>query len=187
MTMTRTRRRAKFLAVLPLWLTALACAHKNPPPDFAYDHATSFANLTTYAWFDDPSWKMPGGNSIVDGQFVDRTVRQSVDAALQKKGYRKIEGADPSFYVAYSTDAAGVASQDKWGVYNWWSWSYIGYSGTKYQKAGTLVLDIRDAKRALVWRGARTALVGSNPEALARDIDGAVRLLLAEFPPTKEK
>ena len=26
---------------------ALACAHKNPPPDFAYDHAVSFTGLKT--------------------------------------------------------------------------------------------------------------------------------------------
>jgi hypothetical protein len=174
-------------AILSALTATAACAHKNPPPDFAYDHATSFANLQTYAWFVDPAWKIPQGNSIVDGQFIDRNVRQDVDAVLQKKGYRKIESGDPSFFVAYHTDAAGVLSQDKYGVYNWWSWSYVGYAGTEYQKRGMLVLDVRDSRKELVWRGARTAALGSNPEALARDIDAAVALLLAEFPPpTKE-
>jgi hypothetical protein len=166
---------------------ASGCAHKNPPPDFAYDHATSFANLTTYAWFDDPTWTMPQGNSIVDGQFIDRNVRQAVDASLQKKGYRKLEGGEPTFYVAYHPNAAGVLSQDKWGVYNWWSWSYVGYAGTKWQKQGNLVLDVRDSRKALVWRGARTAMIGSNPEELKKDIDAAVALLLAEFPPQPAK
>ncbi len=175
-------------ALLSLLALASACAHKNPPPDFAYDHATSFAGLTTFAWYADPTWKMPQGNSIVDGQFIDRNVRQSVDAALQKKGYRKVDGPEATFYVAYHTDAAGVLSQDKYGVYNWWSWTYVGYYGTKYEKQGTLVLDVRDSHRALIWRGARTAVVGTNPEALGRDIEGAVDLLLDEFPPpTKEK
>jgi Domain of unknown function (DUF4136) len=170
-------------AILTALSAATACAHKNPPPDFAYDHATSFANLQTYAWWADPSWKMPQGNSIVDGQFLDRHIREDVDAALQKKGYRKVESGTPSFYVAYHTDAAGVLSQDKYGVYNWWSWAYVGYAGTKYQKQGMLVLDVRDDRKELVWRGARTATIGSNPDALARDIDAAVALLLAEFPP----
>ena len=130
---------------------------------------------------------MPQGNSIVDGQFIDRNVRQSVDAALQKKGYRKTDGGPASFFVAYHTDAAGVLSQDKYGVYTWWSWAYVGYAGTTYQKQGTLVLDVRDPRRALIWRGARTAIIGTNPEALAKDIDGAVALLLAEFPPPKKE
>jgi len=173
-------------ALLLALSTVLACAHKNPPPDFAYDHATSFAGLTTYAWYDDPNWKMPQGNSIVDGQFIDRHVREAVDARLLKKGYRKVEGGAPSFFVAYHTDAAGVLSQDKYGVYSWWNWSYVDYYGTKYRKQGMLALDIRNARRELIWRGTRIVMVGTNPDALAKDIDSATSLLLGEFPPTKE-
>jgi hypothetical protein len=176
-------RRAILLA-LP---TALACAHKNPPPDFAYDHATSFAGLTTYAWYDDPTWKMPQGNSIVDGQFIDRHVREAVNQDLQKKGYRKVETGDPSFFVAYHTDAAGVLSQDKYGVYGWWNWSYVDYYGTKYRKQGMLALDIRNGRKELVWRGTRIVMVGTNPDELAKDIDRAAALLLDEFPPPPAK
>ncbi len=174
-------------AILLLSAATFACAHKNPPPDFAYDHTASFAGLTTYAWFDDPNWTMPGGNSIVDGQFIDRHVREDVDAALQKKGYRKLEGGAANFFVAYNTNPAGVLSQDKWGIYSWWNWAYVGYAGTKYRKQGNLVIDVRDSAKKLVWRGARTAMVGTNPEELARDIDNAVDLLLAEFPPPPAK
>jgi hypothetical protein len=175
-------RNLRLIAVLLLAAAITACAHKNPPPDFAYDHTASFSGLQTYGWFQEPGWQMPGGNSIVDGQFVDRHVREAVDAALQKKGMRRVdEGAD--MYIGYSTNPAGVMSQDKWGVYTWWSWSYVGYAGTKYRKQGTLVLDIRDRQKKLVWRGARTVMVGTNPEGLARDIDNAVKLLLSSFPP----
>ncbi len=177
---TKGLQRSTILIGLAL---TLACAHKNPPPDFAYDHAASFAGLKTYAWFEDPAWEMPQGNSIVDGQFLDRNVRKSVDAALAKKGYVKTDGASASFYVSYHGNNAGVLSQDKYGVYNWWSWGYIGYTGTKYQKQGTLVLDVRDSQKKLVWRGARTAMIGTNPEELAKDIDRAVGVLLAKFPP----
>ena len=57
---------------------------------------------------------MPQGNSIVDGQFIDRNVREAVNDTLQKKGYVKVD-KDASFYVAYHADAAGVLCQDKWG------------------------------------------------------------------------
>jgi len=171
-------------ALIPLALSgAIACAHKNPPPDFSYNHSANFAGLTTYSWYEDPTWKMPQGNSIVDGQFIDRHVRESVDAELQKKGYRKIDGGSPSFFVAYHTDAAGVVSQDRYGVYGWWNWGYVDYYGTKYRKQGMLALDVRSAGRELIWRGARIAMVGTNPDALAKDIDSAVDLLLKEFPP----
>ena len=67
---------------------ALGCAHKNPPPDFAYDHAASFAGLKTYAWFDDPNWVMPQGNSIIDGQFIDRNVRAGRQRHAAEEGLR---------------------------------------------------------------------------------------------------
>lgn len=174
---------SRLAALAALFSTALACAGKNPPPDFAYDRAASFANLQTYAWFDDPDWKMPGGGSIVDGRFVDEHVRQAVNENLQKKGLRLLESGDPSIYVAYHTDPGGVLSQDKWGVYSWWNMAYVGYAGTKYRKQGNLVLDIRDANKKLVWRGIRTAMLGTDPDGIARDIDKATALLLASFPP----
>ena len=161
---------------------ALGCAHKNPPPDFAYDHAASFAGLKTYAWFDDPNWVMPQGNSIIDGQFIDRNVRQAVNDTLTKKGYVLVD-KNASFYVAYHGGAAGVLSQDKWGTYSWWNVYYIDYAGTKYRKQSNLTLDIRDDKYKLIWRGARTAMIGTNPDELKRDIENAVELLLKSFPP----
>lgn len=177
--MLKTLRRSALLLSLA---AALGCAHKNPPPDFAYDHAVSFAGLNTYAWFDDPTWVMPQGNSIVDGQFIDRNVRQAVDDALAKKGYVKVD-RDASFFVAYHVGAAGVLSQDKWGVYSWWNVYYVAYGGTNWAKQGNLVLDIRDDKSKLIWRGSRTAIIGTNPDALKKDIDNAAALLLASFPP----
>jgi hypothetical protein len=34
-----------------------------------------------------------------------------------------------------------------------------------------------------VWRGFKQAIIGTNPEALGRDIDDAVDDLLGKFPP----
>ena len=158
----------------------LACAGK-PTVNFAYDHAASFQGLKTYAWFDDPNFQMPGGNSIVDGQFVDKRVRAAVEKELGKQGYTKSESGEADIYVSYSTNPAGVVSQDKFGRYAWWSPTYVG--GTKYRKEGSLVLVIRDKSHKLVWRGFKQAILGTNPEALGRDIDDAVDDLLSKFPP----
>jgi len=158
----------------------LACAGK-PTLHFASDPAARFDHLRTWAWYDDPTFQMPGGGSIVDGRFVDEHVRAAVDRGLTKKGLQRVETGQADLNVAYHTDTVGVVSQDKFGGYDWWS-GYV-YVGAKYQKKGALTLDIRDAKYKLVWRGEMEAIVGRNPEAIARDIDNAVAELLSKFPP----
>jgi hypothetical protein len=116
----------------------------------------------------------------VDGRFIDEHVRAAVEKEMQKKGYAKTEST-ADIYISYSTNPAGVASQDKFGRYGWWSPTLVG--GTKYQKEGSLVLDVRDRDHKLVWRGFKQAILGTSPEALARDIDDAVDDLLGKFPP----
>lgn len=193
-------------AILFFVCAALAAAQKKAPPDFAYDPEASFTGLKSYAWFDDPKSVMPGGNAIVDGQFIDRSVRQAVEAELARKGFTKVE-KDASFYVAYHESDSGGLSQDKWGVYSWWTGFSIGGgewypragsdtvtlppsdaafavdTGTKYRRNSALVLDIRDSQGKLIWRGARMAKNGTNPHDLARAIDHAVARLLSQFPP----
>lgn len=167
-----------------LVLSVLACAGK-PTINFSYDRSASFAGLKTYAWYDDPNFQMPGGFSIVDGQFVDRHVREAIESELAKRGYVKSQSGEADVYVSYSTNPAGVVSQDKFGRYGWWQ--PIQTSGTKYRKEGSLVIDIRNREHRLVWRGFKQAILGTNPEAIARDIDDAVKDLLGEFPPKEPK
>jgi hypothetical protein len=160
---------------------AAACAGA-PKYDYAFDPNFRFVPPKTYAWYDDPDFKMPGGSSIVDGKFVDETVRRSIEETLKKKGVAPVAaGATPDIYVSYSTRADGVASQDKWGSYNWWSGTIT--TGAKYRKGGTLFIDIRDSNHKLVWRGLKSALLGTNPDAVRRDIEDAVSDLLREYPP----
>ena len=183
----------------------LACAHKTPRPDFAYDHSASFEGLKSYAWFDDPKWAMPDGNSIVDGQFMDRTIREAVNESLTKKGFEKVE-KDPSFYVAYREGSAAGLSQDKWDLSTqrpaacppdcYISTDYgisigtpdlspasVADTGTRYRKQLVVEVNVRDSGRRLVWRGVRTTGIGTNPREVARDLKDAVASLLAKFPP----
>jgi hypothetical protein len=159
---------------------AYGCAGK-PTLQFASDPNARFEGLRTFAWFDDPSFQVPRGGSVVDGQFIDRNIRDAVDRDLTKKGFQKAASGKADFSVAYHVDQVGVASQDKFGGYDWWS-GYI-YVGAKYRKEGSLTLDVRDAGNKLIWRANKTAIIGTNPEAVKRDIDDAVGDLLAKFPP----
>jgi hypothetical protein len=117
------------------------------------------------------------------GRQVPRRAHPAVEANLEKKGYRKARGAEADILVAYHTGQSGVASQDEYGVYNWWWFPVYVYQGSDYEKERTLVIDVRDARRRLVWRGAIQRLEGTNPEAVAREIDRTVADLLSRFPP----
>lgn len=171
----------RILALLAI-AGALACAGK-PTLVFAADPAARFENLKTFAWYDDPKFQMPHGGSIVDGQFIDRNVREAVEKHLRKKGFEPARSGNADLYVSYHTEATGVVSQDEFGGYDWWTGTIVVDS--RYQKKGALTLDIRDSSKKLVWRGSKETIVGTNPEALARDIDDAVRDLLSRFPPQR--
>lgn len=186
-------------AILLLLCAAVTAAKKGSPPNPVYDPAANFAVPRTYAWLEGPAGARPEGNSIVDAQFVDRHVRAAVEANLGRKGFAKV-AKDPSFYVAYREDSAGGMSQDQWDLPSKYvidePWlqagelqqptpnpAFVPDSGTKYRKRSTLVLDILDSQKKLVWRGTRTSSTGTNPDELARGIDRAVARLLEKFPP----
>ncbi len=73
-----------------------ACRGTHPPPVYAWDQAANFSGMKTYAWYDGPGFKIPHGDSIIDGQFIDRTVRQAVDETLAKRGFQKVDEANAS-------------------------------------------------------------------------------------------
>ena len=99
---------------------AASCAGK-PTLQFASDPNPRFEGLRTFGWYVDPSFQVPRGGSIVDGQFIDRNIRDAVDRDLTKKGFQKAASGTADFSVAYHVDQVGVASQDKFGGYAWWS------------------------------------------------------------------
>lgn len=193
-------------AILLCLAAVVACAERLPPAEVEWDHAATFTGLKTYAWYADPAWVMPKGNSIVDGAFIDRSVRAAVDEKLRKDGYILVSGGDASFYVAYQEGAAGGLSQGKWGAYSSQFNSYSpteaqgvdpkpdpatislfppqdNYATTKYEKKETFLLAIRDSDRRIVWRAERTGWTGTNPDSLRKDIEHSVDVLLARFPP----
>jgi hypothetical protein len=168
-------------ALATVLAATLACAGA-PSYDYAFDPAFRFTTPKTYAWYDDPNFKPPGGGAIVDGRFVDENIRRAIDETLQKKGVQPAAaGATPDIYVSYSTRAEGASSQDRVSSYSWWSGLYE--TSTKYRQGGTLWISIRDSQQKLIWRGLKSALLGTSPDALRGDINRAVSELLAEYPP----
>jgi hypothetical protein len=170
------------IATAALAVFAAACGGTHPKPVFAWDHKISFVNLKSYAWYADPSkYKMPHGDSIIDGAFLDAHIRSAVDDALRKKGYQKVDAASANMLVAYSSGDTGVGEHDEYGNYEW----ATGYVvATNWEKERTVTVDIRDSTKKLIWRGSIDRVEGSNPDAVARELDREIDTLISHFPPT---
>ena len=171
----------KRIAILLPVLLAVAACHSDPPPQFAWDKAVSFASVKTYAWYDGPPFKYPQGGGMVDGRFIDDHVRRAVEKELARKGYSKVDSGTPDVFVTYHTSQDSIVDHDVYGAYGWWS-PYI-HVASNYYKEGTLALDIRDPSKKLVWRGMLGTFIGRNPEELNDRIEKSVAKLLEKFPP----
>jgi hypothetical protein len=83
--------------------------------------------------------------------------------------------------VAYSSGDTGVGERDEYGNYEW----ATGYVvATNWEKERTVTVDIRDSTKKLIWRGSIDRLEGSNPDAVARELDREIDTLISHFPPT---
>jgi hypothetical protein len=181
-------RRARLLAaavtVAALLGLALACAGTHPAPRFAQDPNADLSPPRTYAWGDRPGLRKPHGDSIVDGAFLDKRIRDAVERELAAHGYRPAPpGQPPDLLVSYQTGQDGVGSADEWGTYSWWSFPVYVYEGSEYEKERVLTIELRDAGHKLQWRGQVVRLEGTNPEAVGREIDREVSELLSHLPP----
>lgn len=178
--MTRTIRGLLLLGAVAA-LFAVACQGTHPKPVFAYDHAATFTQLKTWAWYDDPTFKTPHGDSIIDGAFLDGHIRSAIEEALRHKGYDAVNPTNASMLVAYHTGDTGVGEHDEFGNYEWWTGNVIA---TNWEKERTVTIDIRNSSRKLIWRGQIARLEGSNPDRVARELNREVATLLSHFPPS---
>src|SRR5262249_43498823 len=87
--------------VYALGLAAWAGTH--PKPVYAWDKAANFATMKSWAWYEDPTFKIPHGDSIIDGAFLDGHIRSAIDDALRHKGYEKVKPELATMWVSYKT------------------------------------------------------------------------------------
>ena len=137
-----------------------------------FDHAVNFRAFKTWAWYPQQPKDAEGGPAKGYESFLDKRMRAAVTAEMTAKGLTEVAvNAAPDIYVAYSARV-----EDKQQVspyYNGMGYPYgYGYGGYGYgrgyspvtqYKAGTVVIDIVDARRKeLAWRGTGQAQVNQN-------------------------
>jgi hypothetical protein len=177
------------LAAVALLLGPSACssaARVGVTNDF--DHAVNFRAFKTWAWYPQQPKDAEGGPAKGYESFLDKRMRAAVAAEMTAKGLTEVATA-PDIYIAYSARV-----EDKQQVspyYNGLGYPYgygYGYYGRAYSpvtqyKAGTVVIDIIDARRKeLAWRGTGQAQVDQNTidEAETHRI---VNGILSTYPP----
>ncbi len=161
-------------------LYAAACAGTHPKPVYAWDHSAAFATMKNWAWYDDPTFHVPHGDAVIDGAFLDGHIRSAIDTALRHRGYDKVNANNATMFVGYHTGDVGVSERDEFGNYEWWTGAVVA---TDWEKERTVTVDIRNHDHKLVWRGQIERLEGSNPDAVARELNREINTLLSHFPP----
>jgi len=156
-----------------------ACRGTHPPPVYAWDKAADFAGMKTYAWYEPPGFQIPRGDSIIDGQFIDRTVKDSVNEALGKRGFQLVPAANASMLVGYGTGDTRVSDQVK----DWNAAVLTGYEVDMYEKSRQVIIDIYSPAKALIWQGSITRLEGEDPAQAGREMRSEIDTLLSHFPP----
>lgn len=107
-------------------------------------------------------------------------IRTDLEQSFAGRGYT--ESANPDFLVAYYGGTGDVITVKAY-PYGYSGMSNVGKMNVTDYPAGTLVVDVVDAKtNQLVWRGQGVNRIPNNSDLYSRQIAVAVRDIVAQFP-----
>lgn len=185
-----------FFTIL-LLVTFVGCSSISTTTD--YDPTVDFSKYKTYMWF---AGEMPADDELSKYPLVKKRIANSVEKALEAKGYTK--GTKDSFDFVVILHA-GTKERVQMNTYNYGGYGYGGYGGgwgggygggmsttdVNYYDEATVIVDIADAeKKELAWRGTATGIVRKSQKEQSEaqaDADEVINKILADFPPEKEK
>ncbi len=197
---TRFLARPAALAVMGLTLAlgATSCATSaNVAATSDFDHAVNFRAYKTWAWYPKQANDTEGGPARGYESFTDQRIRDAVTKDLTAKGLTEVAGnASPDVYVAYSVRVENkqqIAGGYPYGGYPYYGYGY-GFGGYPYggaraynYKAGTVIIDIVDAKRKeLAWRGTGQAQLDNNSIS-EEETYRIVNTVMGNYPPTDQR
>ena len=156
-----------------------------------YDRANNFSDYKTFSVYD-----LKNKEGQVSSLNVDRIIK-SIKAEMTKKGFTEVS-ANPDLKINAMTflkDKQAVTANTNYYSYDGGYRSY-GYWGagvggsTSYDtynyKDGSLIIDIVDSKtNKMIWTGTGNAEIDKAPKNPDEFISGAVKKILAAFPPGK--
>jgi hypothetical protein len=182
--------------VLVCFLSAIficGCSSLEVSQDYQPDH--DFSNLKTYAWKAEHQKKT--GDMRIDSQLMDSRIRRAIEKNLLEKGFTKITGNTPDFYIVYTYSISSkiystpVSTGMGFGYGRYGSFGTVGIrTGTEINEydEGLLIIDfLKPDSDIVLWRGNSTRVVAthSTPEKTIEEINQTIGKMLAQFPPDK--
>ncbi|SMB94817.1 lipoprotein [Hymenobacter roseosalivarius DSM 11622] len=183
-----TRPAALVAVGLALLLGATSCSTSRVGVTSDYDHSVNFRTYKTWSWYPQQTADAEGGPARGYNSFLDKRLRTAVELEMKKRGLTYAEQS-PDLFVAYSAkveDKQQVSPYAGGYGYPFYGYGMYGrgpYSPVTQYKAGTVIIDLVDAKRKeLAWRGQGQAQVDKNTiseEEVYRIVGG----ILENYPP----
>ena len=177
---------------LALALGLSACTTSNVGVSSDFDHAVNFRAYHTWAWYPKQAKDTEGGPAKGYESFADQRIRDAVSKDLAAKGMTET-AENPDVFVAYSVRVENKqqVSGSPYGYgYPYYGYGYGAFGGYPYgggsynYKAGTVIIDIVDAKRKeLAWRGTGQAQLNQNSIS-EEETYRIVNSVLGNYPPT---
>jgi len=155
-----------------------------------FDHSVNFRAYKTWGWYPQQPVDAEGGPAKGYESFLDQRLQTAISRELTNKGLTQVD-KDPDIFVAYNAKV-----EEKQSVspgYGGFGYPYYGYGYGLYGRgyapvsqytAGTVVIDLVDARRKeLAWRGSGQAQV-DNHSISEQEVYRIVNGILGVYPPT---
>lgn len=162
-----------------------------------FDPGTDFSKYKTYAWVTDKPMLMSGsGKFRVPEEDVLRSIRATIEAQLESKGFKK--GASPDLTVGFMVGVRDNAMTQHWsapranlpgyGANSWYGqYPRKSRSATHEYKEGELSVDIFDAKsNQAIWHNWASTKVYAQEKISSQEVvEEVVTKIFDGFPPRK--
>lgn len=156
-----------------------------------HDLEADFDEYQFFAWV--PDTEQSSGSLKMDDPFLHSRIRTAIIKNLTSKGYVRINGDDPDFFVAYHLSTSQKVRtgtlNTAYGVGGQGPFNMIEFPETSAYESvfdeGTLIVDIIEADdMKVVWRKSSTRRVKEDwsPEKTTNAINKIVAQSLTEFP-----
>ncbi|MBZ4035911.1 DUF4136 domain-containing protein [Flavobacterium sp. 17A] len=160
-----------------------------------YDHSANFSQYKTFAVYD-----LKAQEGQVNQLNVDR-VSKAIRSEMLAKGFTESDNPDLKVNaVSILKNKTSVSANTNFygygGMYRpygyWGGGAMMGGANTTFDSYdyvdGSLVIDVVSTKtQKLLWQGIGNAEIDSKPDNPEEFINGAIKKILANFPPGTEK
>jgi len=174
-------KRTLFCLLVSTALLGWSCSSVSVNVD--YDRDTDFTQYKTYRWM--PQQQRPPEQMSVEHSFLEKRIKDAVEAELRSAGYERARFEEPDFLIAYHLGTRDKVDVSRYGYRYGPKGRWVGSKvEVRRYREGTLILDFIDpGTRDLFWRGtARGAL--RDITAGADEVRGIVARILGGFPPS---